>query len=70
MTHETDSRGPKPRVVLPHLSQGGPILNTGSAAGLWGSGELSPAYVFLAAPCCASYISGIVLPVTGSVAGA
>ncbi|KQQ36332.1 short-chain dehydrogenase [Duganella sp. Leaf126] len=29
--------------------------------------ELSPAYVFLAAPCCASYISGIVLPVTGSV---
>ncbi len=31
--------------------------------------ELSPAYVFLAAPCCASYISGIVLPVTGSVAG-
>lgn len=29
--------------------------------------ELSPAYVFLAAPACASYISGIVLPVTGSV---
>ena len=29
--------------------------------------ELSPAYVFLAAPCCASYITGIVLPVTGSV---
>lgn len=29
--------------------------------------ELSPAYVFLAAPCCASYISGIVLPITGSV---
>jgi len=29
--------------------------------------ELSPAYVFLAAPSCASYISGIVLPVTGSV---
>jgi NAD(P)-dependent dehydrogenase (short-subunit alcohol dehydrogenase family) len=29
--------------------------------------ELSPAYVFLAAPCCASYISGIVLPVTGSI---
>lgn len=29
--------------------------------------ELSPAYVFLAAPCCSSYISGIVLPVTGSV---
>ena len=31
--------------------------------------ELSPAYVFLASPCCASYITGIVLPVTGSVAG-
>ncbi|MCG2584475.1 SDR family oxidoreductase [Massilia sp. TS11] len=29
--------------------------------------ELSPAYVFLAAPCCASYITGIVLPVTGSI---
>lgn len=29
--------------------------------------EISPAYVFLAAPCCASYISGLVLPVTGSV---
>lgn len=27
--------------------------------------ELSPAYVFLAAPCCSSYITGIVLPVTG-----
>lgn len=30
--------------------------------------ELSPAYVFLASPACASYITGIVLPVTGSVA--
>jgi NAD(P)-dependent dehydrogenase (short-subunit alcohol dehydrogenase family) len=29
--------------------------------------EISPAYVFLAAPACASYISGVVLPVTGSV---
>ena len=29
--------------------------------------ELSPAYVFLASPCCSSYITGIVLPVTGSV---
>jgi len=29
--------------------------------------ELSPAYVFLAAPSCASYITGIVLPVTGTV---
>jgi NAD(P)-dependent dehydrogenase (short-subunit alcohol dehydrogenase family) len=31
--------------------------------------ELSPAYVFLAAPSCSSYITGIVLPVTGSVGG-
>lgn len=29
--------------------------------------ELSPAYVFLASPACASYITGIILPVTGSV---
>ncbi|MEO7917343.1 MAG: SDR family oxidoreductase [Dokdonella sp.] len=29
--------------------------------------ELSPAYVFLAAPCCSSYITGIVLPVLGSL---
>jgi NAD(P)-dependent dehydrogenase (short-subunit alcohol dehydrogenase family) len=29
--------------------------------------ELSPAYVFLASPVCASYITGIVLPVTGSI---
>ena len=31
--------------------------------------ELSPAYVFLAAPACASYVTGIVLPVTGSAGG-
>ncbi|MDR7093862.1 SDR family oxidoreductase [Hydrogenophaga laconesensis] len=29
--------------------------------------ELSPAYVFLASPSCAGYITGVVLPVTGSV---
>lgn len=29
--------------------------------------ELSPAYVFLAAPVCSGYVTGIVLPVTGSV---
>ena len=29
--------------------------------------ELSPAYVFLASPACSSYITGIVLPVTGKV---
>jgi NAD(P)-dependent dehydrogenase (short-subunit alcohol dehydrogenase family) len=29
--------------------------------------ELSPAYVFLASPVCAGYISGMVLPITGSV---
>jgi NAD(P)-dependent dehydrogenase (short-subunit alcohol dehydrogenase family) len=32
--------------------------------------ELSPAYVFLAAPSCASYITGVVLPITGSVGAA
>jgi NAD(P)-dependent dehydrogenase (short-subunit alcohol dehydrogenase family) len=29
--------------------------------------ELSPAYVFLAAPVCSGYITGLVLPITGSV---
>lgn len=29
--------------------------------------ELSPAFVFLAAPACSSYITGIVLPVTGRI---
>ena len=43
----------------------------------WGNGndmkrvaqpeEISPAYVFLAAPVCSGYINGIVLPITGSV---
>jgi NAD(P)-dependent dehydrogenase (short-subunit alcohol dehydrogenase family) len=28
--------------------------------------ELSPAYVFLASPACSSYITGIVLPITGN----
>lgn len=28
--------------------------------------ELSPAYVFLASPACSSYITGLVLPITGS----
>jgi len=28
--------------------------------------EISPAYVFLASPACASYVTGIVLPITGS----
>lgn len=28
--------------------------------------EISPAYVFLAAPACSSYITGIVLPITGT----
>lgn len=31
--------------------------------------EIAPAYVFLAAPVCASYISGIVLPVMGGPTG-
>ena len=31
--------------------------------------ELAPAYVFLAAPSCASYISGAVIPVMGGPTG-
>lgn len=31
--------------------------------------ELSPAYVFLAAPCCSSYVSGAILPVMGGPRG-
>lgn len=31
--------------------------------------ELSPAYVFLASPVCASYISGAILPVMGGPRG-
>lgn len=31
--------------------------------------EISPAYVFLAAPACSSYVSGIVLPVMGGPTG-
>jgi NAD(P)-dependent dehydrogenase (short-subunit alcohol dehydrogenase family) len=29
--------------------------------------ELSPAYVFLASSVCSSYITGVILPVTGTV---
>ena len=29
--------------------------------------EISPAYVFLAAPSCSAYLTGVVLPITGSV---
>ncbi|HET6618295.1 MAG TPA: hypothetical protein VFG64_00050 [Dongiaceae bacterium] len=32
-----------------------------------GRKSLSPAYVFVAAPSCSSYINGIVLPVAGSL---
>ena len=31
--------------------------------------EISPAYVFLAAPSCSSYITGVVLPILGTVPG-
>ena len=29
--------------------------------------EISPAYVWLASPVCSGYVTGIVLPITGSV---
>lgn len=29
--------------------------------------EIAPSYVFLASPCCASYITGMILPITGSI---
>ena len=48
------------------------IQKFGAASEMWHRAqpeELSPAYVFLASPVCASYITGIVLPVTGSVGG-
>jgi NAD(P)-dependent dehydrogenase (short-subunit alcohol dehydrogenase family) len=31
--------------------------------------EISPAYVFLASPVCASYVNGVVLPVMGGPRG-
>jgi NAD(P)-dependent dehydrogenase (short-subunit alcohol dehydrogenase family) len=31
--------------------------------------EISPAYVFLASPCCASYVNGVILPVMGGPRG-
>jgi len=31
--------------------------------------EIAPAYVFLASPACASYISGIILPIMGGPNG-
>jgi hypothetical protein len=31
--------------------------------------RISPAYVFLAAPACASYITGVVLPIMGGPGG-
>jgi NAD(P)-dependent dehydrogenase (short-subunit alcohol dehydrogenase family) len=31
--------------------------------------EISPAYVFLAAPSCSSFITGVVLPIMGGTPG-
>ena len=46
------------------------ISNFGQSSGMHRPAqpeELSPAYVFLAAPSCASYITGVILPVMGGV---
>ena len=64
-----------PGAALAQGSAGGSIGNEDK--GLSGSREaspaqpeeISPAYVFLASPVCASYISGIVLPVMGGPMG-
>jgi NAD(P)-dependent dehydrogenase (short-subunit alcohol dehydrogenase family) len=31
--------------------------------------EIAPAFVFLAAPCCSSYITGEILPIIGGYSG-
>jgi NAD(P)-dependent dehydrogenase (short-subunit alcohol dehydrogenase family) len=31
--------------------------------------EIAPAFVFMAAPCCASYITGEILPIIGGYSG-
>lgn len=44
------------------------IANFGSCLGMGRPAqpeEISPAYVFLASPACASYLTGVVLPITG-----
>ncbi|MGE0315674.1 MAG: SDR family oxidoreductase [Lautropia sp.] len=51
----------RPAEKLPTFGQGSDMKRAAQPE------ELSPAYVFLASPACASYITGIVLPVTGSV---
>lgn len=64
----------KPRFMAPHYKGSGKLdgfstIVTGGDSGIGRAAqpeELSPAYVFLAAPCCSSYITGIVLPITGT----
>jgi NAD(P)-dependent dehydrogenase (short-subunit alcohol dehydrogenase family) len=31
--------------------------------------EIAPAFVFFAAPCCSSYITGEILPIVGGYSG-
>jgi NAD(P)-dependent dehydrogenase (short-subunit alcohol dehydrogenase family) len=56
--------GDKPAEQVAHFGAGADMRRPAQPE------ELSPAYVFLAAPVCSGYVTGIVLPVTGSVGAA
>ncbi len=51
----------RPAAQVPKFGQGSDLKRAAQPE------EISPAYVFLAAPVCAGYITGVVLPVTGSI---
>jgi len=61
------------KAASPHVRSGCSIINSGKSSPPMKRPaqpeERAPAYVFLAAPSCASYISGAVLPVMGGPSG-